>query len=78
MPIDTLKAKRRLVDEFGLDDRQAEGIVELVAQSEERGVTKSDLDAAEERIKRTLTNRIYGAAAAVTAVLSLLNYLFGQ
>lgn len=50
MPIDTLKAKRRLVEEYGVDDRQAEGIVELVANSEERGVTKSDLNAAEERL----------------------------
>lgn len=77
MPIDTLKAKRRLVDDFGVDDRHAEGIVELIANSEERGVTKSDLDAAEERIKRSLTNRIYAAAGVVTAVLTLINYLLG-
>lgn len=77
MPIDTLKSKRRLVEEYGVDDKQAEGIVELIAQSEDRGVTTSDLTASEERIKRTLTNRIYGAAAVVTAILSLLNYLLG-
>lgn len=77
MPIDTLKAKRRLVDEFGVDDRQAEGIVELIANSEERGVTKADLDAAEERIKRTLANRLYATAAFVTAVLTLMDYLLG-
>ena len=46
MPIDTLKSKRRLVEEYGLDDRQAEGIVELIAQSEERGATASDVEAA--------------------------------
>ena len=77
MPIDTLKSKRRLVEEFGVEDKQAEGIVELIARSEDRGVTTSDLAASEERVKRTLTNRIYGAAAVVTAVLSLLNYLLG-
>ena len=77
MPIDTLKSKRRLVEEFGVDDKQAEGIVELIARSEDRSVTTSDLTASEERIKRTLTNRIYGAAAVVTAILSLLNYLLG-
>lgn len=77
MPIDTLKAKRRLVDDFGLEDRQAEGIVELVANSKERGVTKSDLDAAEERIKRSLTNRIYAAGGVVTTVLTLINYPIG-
>ena len=77
MPIDTLKSKRRLVEEFGVDDKQAEGIVELIARSEDRSVTTSNLTASEERIKRTLTNRIYGAAAVVTAILSLLNYLLG-
>ena len=77
MPIDTLKSKRRLVEEFGVDDKQAEGIVEFIARSEDRSVTTSDLTASEERIKRTLTNRIYGAAAVVTAILSLLNYLLG-
>ena len=46
MPIDTLKSKRRLVEEYGLDDRQAEGIVELIAQSQERGATASDVEAA--------------------------------
>lgn len=46
MPIDTLKSKRRLVEEYGLDERQAEGIVELIAQSEERGATASDIEAA--------------------------------
>ena len=46
MPIDTLKSKRRLVEKYGLDDRQAEGIVELIAQSEERGATASDVEAA--------------------------------
>jgi hypothetical protein len=77
MPLDTLKAKRRLVDEFGVEDQQAEGIVELIANAEERGVTKANLDAAEERIKRTLTNRIYAAVAFVTAALTLVNYLIG-
>jgi len=57
MLIDTLKSKRRLVDD--------------------RRVTTSDLTASEERIKRTLTNRIYGGAAVVTTILSLLNYLLG-
>jgi Fe2+ transport system protein B len=50
MPIDTLKSKRRLVEEYGLDDRQAEGIVELIAQSEERGATASDVDAAKREV----------------------------
>ncbi|PEN05749.1 hypothetical protein CRI93_11630 [Longimonas halophila] len=50
MPIDTLKSKRRLVEEYGLDDRQAEGIVELIAQSEERGATASDVDVAKREV----------------------------
>lgn len=58
MPIDTLKSKRRLVEEYGLDDRQAEGIVELIAQSEERGATASDVDAAKREILLRLENEI--------------------
>ena len=58
MPIDTLKSKRRLVEEYGLDDRQAEGIVELIAQSEERGATASDVDAAKREILMQLGNEI--------------------
>lgn len=58
MPIDTLKSKRRLVEEYGLDDRQAEGIVELMAQSEERGATASDVDAAKREILMQLESQI--------------------
>jgi Fe2+ transport system protein B len=58
MPIDTLKSKRRLVEEYGLDDRQAEGIVELIAQSEERGATASDVDAAKREILMQLESQI--------------------
>ncbi|MGM0706358.1 MAG: hypothetical protein ACQETP_10600 [Bacteroidota bacterium] len=58
MPIDTLKSKRRLVEEYGLDDRQAEGIVELIAQSEERGATASDVDAAKREILMQLGNEL--------------------
>ena len=58
MPIDTLKSKRRLVEEYGLDDRQAEGIVELIAQSEERGATASDVDAAKREILMQLETQI--------------------
>jgi F0F1-type ATP synthase membrane subunit b/b' len=61
MPIDTLKSKRRLVEEYGLDDRQAEGIVELMAQSEERGATASDVDAAKREILLRLENEIASA-----------------
>ncbi|PEN05750.1 hypothetical protein CRI93_11635 [Longimonas halophila] len=58
MPIDTLKSKRRLVEEYGLDDRQAEGIVELIAQSEERGATASDVEAAKREILMQLESQI--------------------
>jgi tRNA U34 5-carboxymethylaminomethyl modifying GTPase MnmE/TrmE len=52
MPIDTLKSKRRLVEEYGMDDRQAEGIVDLIASSEERALTRSDLESIESRLDR--------------------------
>ena len=58
MPIDTLKSKRRLVEEYGLDDRQAEGIVELIAQSEERGATASDVESAKREILMQLESQI--------------------
>jgi tRNA U34 5-carboxymethylaminomethyl modifying GTPase MnmE/TrmE len=52
MPSDTLKSKRRLVEEYGMDDRQAEGIVDLIASSEERALTRSDLESIESRLDR--------------------------
>ena len=52
MPIDTLKSKRRLVEEFGTDDRQAEGIVDLIACFEERALTRSDRESTELRLDR--------------------------
>ena len=61
MPIDTLKSKRRLVEEYGLDDRQAEGIVDLIAQSEERGATASDVEAAKREILLRFENEISSA-----------------
>ena len=67
MPIDTLKSKRRLVEEYGLDDRQAEGIVELIAQSEERGATASDVDTAKREILMQLESQISAAQGDLEA-----------
>lgn len=120
MPIDTLKAAKRL-KELGFDEEQSEGVAELLSDLDVASATKGDLDdleehlkgdldeleerlkgdlddleerlkgdlsnleerlrtemdAQEERIKRELIIRIYGAAAFVTAVLTIVNYLMG-
>jgi len=70
MPIDTLKSKRRLVEEYGLDDRQAEGIVELIAQSEERGATASDVDAAKREILMQLESQISATRSDLEAQIT--------
>ena len=89
MPIDTLDASKRLKD-LGFDEDQSEGLAQLLSELDVASATTEDLDdlerrlksdvqteleAAEERIKRTLTNHIYAAAGAVAAVVTLLNYL---
>jgi polyhydroxyalkanoate synthesis regulator phasin len=92
MPIDTLKAARRLQEDNTFNEQQAERIAEILSELDVASATKEDLDetegrlkehvehrlsAAEERIKRQLSNRIYAAAGAITAVLTLVNYLVG-
>lgn len=52
MLIDTLKAKNRLVNEYGVDERQAEGLVELIASAEDNLVTKQDLDQLRQEISQ--------------------------
>jgi hypothetical protein len=43
MRIDTLKTRNRLINEYGVDERQAEGIVEAIASAEDQVATKADL-----------------------------------
>ncbi len=43
MLINTLKAKKQLVEEYGFDERQAEGVVEIVGQANEQVATKEDI-----------------------------------
>jgi hypothetical protein len=38
---------------------------------------RTEMEAMEDRLRRHLTTRIYGAAAFVTAVLGILNYALG-
>lgn len=49
MPIDTLKASKRLKD-LGFDSAQAEGLAELLSDLDVAGATKEDLDDTEERL----------------------------
>ncbi len=64
MLIDTLKAKNRLVSEYGFSEQHAEGVVETVASAEERVATKADL--------QRWAFRIILANAAVMALLLAL------
>jgi hypothetical protein len=56
MLADTLKAKERLTQEFGFDERRAKGIIELFNAAEDQVVTKEHLaqrlDALEQRMKK--------------------------
>jgi hypothetical protein len=87
MPIDTLDASKRLKD-LGFDEDQSEGLAQLLSELDVASATAEDLDdledqlrtdmeAMEDRLRRHLTTRIYGAAAFVTTVLGILNYVLG-
>jgi len=87
MPIDTLDASKRLKN-LGFDEDQSEGLAQLLSELDVASATAEDLDdledqlrtdmeAMEDRLRRHLTTRIYGAAAFVTAVLGVLNYVIG-
>jgi hypothetical protein len=87
MPIDTLDASKRLKD-LGFDEDQSEGLAQLLSELDVASATAEDLDdledqlrtnmeAMEDRLRRHLTTRIYGAAVFVTAVLGILNYVMG-
>ena len=97
--IDTRDAFRRLREEGGFSQEQADAIVDLFRDADEEVATRSDIedldkrliqrielfedrlrtemDAMEERLRRQLTTRIYGAAAFITVVLGILNYVMG-
>jgi hypothetical protein len=46
-----------------------------VGDAEDR--LRTEMDAMEERLRWHLTTRIYGAAAFITVVLGILNYVMG-
>jgi hypothetical protein len=97
--IDTRDAFRRLREEGGFSQKQADAIVDLFRDADEEVATRSDIedldrrliqrielfedrlrtemDAMEERLRWHLTTRIYGAAAFITVVLGILNYVMG-
>ena len=88
MPINTLEASKRL-KELGFDEDQSEGLAQLLSEldvaegrlrddvgdAEDR--LRTEMDAMEERLRWHLTTRIYGAAAFITVVLGILNYVMG-
>ncbi len=75
MLVDTLKAKRRLVEDFHFSDEHAEGIIEVFSSAEDKVATKEDLVRLEERLRRDLTIRLYGAIATATGILLAAQYL---
>lgn len=50
MPIDTLKAARRLQEGGAFDEEQAERIAEVLSEMDVAGATKEDLNEMEERL----------------------------
>ncbi|MCG8608365.1 hypothetical protein MJD09_25685 [bacterium] len=69
--IDTLKAAVSL-KEAGLNEEQAEAIVEIIASSEESIATKADIELLDSR----LTNKIYAIGISIAALVVGMNVLF--
>lgn len=74
MLIDTLKAQKKLVEEYGLDERHAEGIVEVVSSADEQVVTTQELDMRLGPLEARLTRKMYGIAFLIITVLGALNF----
>jgi hypothetical protein len=72
--IDTLNAKNRLVDEYGVDECQAEGIVEIIASAEDKVATTSEMDSRLVAMEARLTRKMYGAAFLIITLLGALNF----
>jgi predicted nucleic acid-binding Zn-ribbon protein len=56
-------------------DEARASLKEDIGDAEDR--LRTEMEAMEERLRRHLTTRIYGAAAFITAVLGILNYVMG-
>ncbi|PSQ69506.1 MAG: hypothetical protein BRD29_01545 [Bacteroidetes bacterium QH_2_67_10] len=74
MLINTLESKNRLVEEYGVDERQAKGIVELVAEAGGRPVSAALLEKELDAFEACLTRKMYGAAFITITVLGAMNY----
>ena len=81
MLADTLKAKERLTQEFGFDERRAKGIIELFNAAEDQVVTKEHLDqrldALEQRMKKMMRGMGASLLAANAAITAALLALYG-
>ena len=81
LTIDTLAAKNILL-ESGFEDQKAEGIVRVLTDASENGVSEKYLERRlrefEGRLTDRLTTRIYGAQiATVLALITVLSF-FGK
>jgi Mg2+ and Co2+ transporter CorA len=88
MPFDTHQVFKHLKRDNVFTEEQADRLADALSEMDVASATtndlqatekrlRSDMEAMEERIKREITNRLYGTAAVVTTVLSPLNYLIG-
>jgi len=84
MPIDTLKASKRL-KELGFDIQQAEGLAQLLSELDVASATKDDLDDTEERLRNRideveeqLNNRIDEVESRLTQRVELSEERLGQ
>ena len=70
MLIGTRKAQKRLVEEYGLDARQAEGIVEFISSANEKIATKTGLEALEARLRV----KMYSTDFLTITIMGALNF----
>jgi hypothetical protein len=71
------QSPRTPTQQFGFDERRARGIVELITSAEDEVITKNDLEALEERLKKMLWRVAVTILAANAGITAALPGLFG-
>ncbi len=69
--IDTLGARNRLINEYGVEKKTAEGIVTILSDLDEQVATKADM----EILRRDVRLTVYTAAGVIVLLNGLLEYL---
>jgi hypothetical protein len=77
MPVNQLKLKKRLVDEFGFSEKQAEGITTAVTEADEADITRKDLGLLEARLRRLIWQQTIGIVSTLGALIAILEFVTG-